>query len=109
MREKYRRQSIFREEIQFKQEIVKDIIADWNQYPQFRQQVTYDKIFSLPPEELVKVVENLKTQIKLEQACIKIQKVFRGYMLRKGFNASTKIKHESARKLQAQWKVHRFN
>ena len=99
MREKYRRQSILREEIQFKQEIVKDIIANWNQFPQFRQQVTYDKIFSLPVEDLVKVIENLKSQIKLEQACIKIQKVFRGYKLRVGYNASTKIKHESARKL----------
>ena len=66
MREKYRRQMNFSEDIQVRQTIVKDILKNWKQYPQFRYHLTYDIIIKMRIDQLYKIVEQLKSQIVMD-------------------------------------------
>ena len=58
-------------------------------------------------EQLNHITEQLKLDIKMQNAAVKIQTNFRKYLVRSKFQKMIEKMNKCAKKIQMQWKVHR--
>lgn len=69
--------------------------------------ITYEDIMSLSVMQLREHIERKKQEKKMYDAACKIQRCFKKFLFRKLLNFKYYYQNKQARRLQAQWKVHR--
>lgn len=69
--------------------------------------ITYEDIMSLSVMELREHIERKKQEKKMHDAARTIQRCFKKFLFRKLLNFKAYYHNKQARRLQAQWKVHR--
>ena len=86
-----------------RRQIIRDLQEN---YPQI-QDIPYDMMLNMDIFDLHALIEHRKLEVRMHDAAVRLQRQFRLFIFRKYCFNKRMRQEKAARKLQAQWKVHR--
>ena len=70
--------------------------------------IKFDQLMTMDLNRLQKIIEVKKVNQRMDKAAVVIQRIFRGFLVRRTYIKLKYRQDKSATKLQKQWKVHRM-